>query len=63
MHYCFGAPLARLEVQLALRALARRLDNPRLAKTRRRTGQALSCAARATSPSRSTPCVPRSAAG
>jgi len=30
LHYCFGAPLARLEVQLALAALARRLDNPRL---------------------------------
>jgi cytochrome P450 len=30
IHYCFGSPLARLEVQLALRALARRLRNPRL---------------------------------
>jgi cytochrome P450 len=30
IHYCFGAPLARLEVQLALAALASRLDNPRL---------------------------------
>jgi cytochrome P450 len=30
LHYCFGAPLARLEVHLALTALARRLDNPRL---------------------------------
>jgi cytochrome P450 len=30
LHYCFGAPLARLEVQLALAALASRLDNPRL---------------------------------
>jgi cytochrome P450 len=30
IHYCFGAPLARLEVQMALTALASRLDNPRL---------------------------------
>ncbi|GHJ43862.1 putative cytochrome P450 [Catellatospora sp. TT07R-123] len=30
VHYCFGAPLARLEAQLALTELARRLDNPRL---------------------------------
>ncbi|GCE24389.1 cytochrome P450 [Dictyobacter kobayashii] len=31
IHYCFGAPLARLEVQIALNALAQRLINPRLA--------------------------------
>jgi cytochrome P450 len=30
LHYCFGAPLARLEVHRALAALASRLDNPRL---------------------------------
>ncbi|MET9145965.1 cytochrome P450 [Streptomyces sp. NPDC004042] len=30
VHVCFGAPLARLETQIALTALARRLDNPRL---------------------------------
>ncbi|MDH6129896.1 cytochrome P450 [Kitasatospora sp. GP82] len=30
VHSCFGAPLARLEVQLALTTLIRHLDNPRL---------------------------------
>lgn len=30
VHYCFGAPLARLETQIALGELARRLRNPRL---------------------------------
>jgi cytochrome P450 len=30
IHYCFGAPLARVEAQAALPALARRLVNPRL---------------------------------
>ena len=31
IHYCFGAPLARLEAQIALTQLAQRLGNPRLA--------------------------------
>jgi cytochrome P450 len=30
LHYCFGAPLARVEVHMALAELAGRLDNPRL---------------------------------
>ncbi|AWS43388.1 cytochrome P450 [Streptosporangium sp. 'caverna'] len=30
IHYCFGAPLARLETRLALSELTRRLVNPRL---------------------------------
>jgi cytochrome P450 len=30
IHYCFGAPLARVETQVALPALAHRLVNPRL---------------------------------
>ena len=30
LHYCFGAPLAREETQIALTELARRLENPRL---------------------------------
>ncbi|AKT39476.1 cytochrome P450 [Chondromyces crocatus] len=30
VHYCFGAPLARVEAQIALNELLRRLDNPEL---------------------------------
>jgi cytochrome P450 len=30
IHYCFGAPLARIEAQVSLTALATRLANPRL---------------------------------
>ncbi|GAA1409810.1 cytochrome P450 [Catellatospora coxensis] len=30
IHYCLGAPLARLEAQIALTQLAKRLQNPRL---------------------------------
>lgn len=30
IHYCFGAPLARVEAQIALTELACRLENPRL---------------------------------
>jgi cytochrome P450 len=30
IHYCFGAPLARLETQLALTEIFSRLENPRL---------------------------------
>jgi cytochrome P450 len=30
IHYCFGAPLARLEVQVAVSEFVRRMENPRL---------------------------------
>jgi NADPH-dependent 2,4-dienoyl-CoA reductase/sulfur reductase-like enzyme/ferredoxin len=49
-----GAPLARVEAQVALPALARRLKIPGWWPTRRRTGPTRNCAAPATSPSNST---------
>jgi cytochrome P450 len=30
IHYCFGAPLARIEAQIALREFVRRFEGPRL---------------------------------
>lgn len=45
IHYCFGAPLARLEAQIALGQLVTRLENRRLSPTPRRTGPARCCAA------------------
>jgi cytochrome P450 len=30
IHYCFGAPLARIEAQIALREFVRRFEAPRL---------------------------------
>jgi len=33
LHYCVGAPLARIEGEVALAALARRLLNPRLVES------------------------------
>ena len=46
IHYCFGAPLARVETQVALAEMARRLENRASSWTRLRTGPARSCAAR-----------------
>ncbi|MFF4961353.1 cytochrome P450 [Streptomyces sp. NPDC001222] len=54
IHFCFGAPLARLEVQVAVGEFVRRVQNPRRSRTRRRTGTTRSSAARATSLSTST---------
>jgi cytochrome P450 len=33
LHYCVGAPLARIEAEVALAALARQLVNPRLVES------------------------------
>src|SRR6202008_1613664 len=63
VHYCFGAPLARLEAALSLTTLARRLVRPRLVSApvgtapRRRTGPARCCAVRCTCPWSTTTCV------
>lgn len=48
IHNCSGAPLARLEAQLALTELARRLDNPRLVEDPPPTARTPSCADPAT---------------
>ncbi|CAM5275734.1 cytochrome P450 [Streptomyces tanashiensis] len=47
IHSCFGAPLARLEAQLALSELARRRRTPACSTTRHRTVRTPYCAGRA----------------
>lgn len=54
IHFCFGAPLARLEVQNAVGEFVRRVENPGSSRTRRRTGATRSSADRGTSWSTST---------
>lgn len=58
IHYCFGAPLARPETQIALTQLAHRLENPDSSPTHRPTARASVCAAAATFRSRSTASTP-----
>ncbi len=41
MHFCLGAPLARLEGRIAVAELARRLDNPRLGELAYRENRVL----------------------
>jgi cytochrome P450 len=53
-HYCFGAPLARPETQIALTQLTRRLENPRLVSYPPPTGKTRKYAGPATSSSSST---------
>jgi cytochrome P450 len=49
IHTCFGGPLARLEVNTAVEAFLRRVENPRLVVDRPHIDQARSSEARATS--------------
>ena len=54
IHYCVGASLARIEAQIALSALARRLVNPCLVTDPRPIGRTPHCAAQSTCSFRST---------
>ena len=63
IHLCFGGPLARLEVQIALTELARRLQNPRLVADpppyRPNPSCAAHCTCRSTSTASPPPAQPR----
>ena len=56
VHYCFGAPLARIEAYQSLTTFARRLETPGSRQTRHRTGPARCCGVRSTSPWPTTSC-------
>ena len=58
IHYCFGAPLARPETQIALTELARRWRTRDWSTTRRPTAPVPPCEAPATSSSTSTGSAP-----